>query len=59
MYIIDSKSRRPRPCGFTLIETMIASVIIGVAVTALLVVLAAGSRANGCPPEKLRTLCYC
>ena len=33
--------------GFTLIEAMIATVIIGVAVTSLLAVIASGTRASG------------
>ena len=42
----DRRGRRERSRGFTLIEAMIAMVIVGVAVTAMLQLLAAGTTCN-------------
>ena len=48
MQSTSTRARQPGPVasGFTLIEAMIATVIVGVGVTALLAVMASGTRAN-------------
>ena len=43
---LKTKRRRSRPAGFSLIEAMVSIIIVGIAVTALMAMMASGTQVN-------------